>query len=63
MAAAFGPRPVVVSMWDFKTSEYASLLGGEAFEPVEANPMLRFAAPRATPTSLMPKASRWNATP
>jgi pyruvate,water dikinase len=42
IAAAFYPRPVVVRMSDFKTNEYASLLGGAGFEPVEANPMLGF---------------------
>ena len=42
IAAAFYPRPVIVRLSDFKTNEYASLLGGLAFEPVEANPMLGF---------------------
>jgi len=42
IAAAFYPKPVVVRMSDFKTNEYASLIGGKAFEPVEANPMLGF---------------------
>jgi pyruvate,water dikinase len=42
IAAAFWPKPVVVRMSDFKTNEYASLLGGEDFEPREANPMLGF---------------------
>jgi len=42
IAAAFHPRPVVVRMSDFKTNEYASLLGGSAFEPHEENPMLGF---------------------
>jgi pyruvate,water dikinase len=42
IAAAFWPKPVVVRMSDFKTNEYASLLGGEAFEPAENNPMLGF---------------------
>jgi pyruvate,water dikinase len=42
IAAAFHPRPVIVRMSDFKTNEYASLLGGAAFEPAEANPMLGF---------------------
>ncbi|HEU5003331.1 MAG TPA: phosphoenolpyruvate synthase [Actinomycetota bacterium] len=42
IAAAFWPRPVVVRMSDFKTNEYASLLGGAAFEPTEDNPMLGF---------------------
>jgi pyruvate,water dikinase len=42
IAAAFWPKPVVVRMSDFKTNEYASLLGGKDFEPQEANPMLGF---------------------
>ncbi len=42
IAAAFWPKPVVVRMSDFKTNEYASLVGGAAFEPAEANPMLGF---------------------
>jgi pyruvate,water dikinase len=42
IAAAFHPRPVVVRMSDFKSNEYASLLGGVDFEPVEANPMIGF---------------------
>ncbi len=42
IAAAFWPKPVVVRMSDFKTNEYASLLGGADFEPDEANPMIGF---------------------
>ncbi|MDD3071598.1 MAG: phosphoenolpyruvate synthase [Methanoculleus horonobensis] len=42
IAAAFYPNPVVVRTSDFKTNEYASLLGGAYFEPAEANPMLGF---------------------
>lgn len=42
IAAAFYPKPVVIRMSDFKTNEYASLLGGADFEPEEANPMLGF---------------------
>ncbi|GAB6987675.1 phosphoenolpyruvate synthase [Nocardioides pyridinolyticus] len=42
IAAAFHPKPVVVRMSDFKTNEYAGLLGGAAFEPHEENPMLGF---------------------
>ena len=42
IAAAFWPKPVVVRMSDFKTNEYASLIGGAAFEPSESNPMLGF---------------------
>ncbi|MCM1983230.1 phosphoenolpyruvate synthase [Lyngbya confervoides] len=40
LAAAFYPKPVVVRMSDFKSNEYANLLGGQAFEPQEENPML-----------------------
>lgn len=42
IAAAFWPKPVIVRLSDFKTNEYAQLLGGAAFEPKEANPMLGF---------------------
>ena len=42
IAAAFYPKPVVVRMSDFKTNEYASLIGGEYFEPEEDNPMIGF---------------------
>jgi pyruvate,water dikinase len=42
IAAAFYPKPVIVRMSDFKTNEYASLMGGSFFEPAEANPMLGF---------------------
>jgi pyruvate,water dikinase len=40
IASAFYPNPVVVRMSDFKTNEYANLLGGKQFEPKEENPML-----------------------
>jgi len=42
IAAAFYPRPVIVRLSDFKTNEYAKLLGGADFEPREENPMLGF---------------------
>ncbi len=42
IAAAFWPKPVVVRLSDFKSNEYASLLGGADFEPREENPMLGF---------------------
>ena len=42
IAAAFFPKPVIVRLSDFKTNEYASLLGGRWFEPQEANPMIGF---------------------
>jgi pyruvate, water dikinase len=40
IAAAFWPKPVILRFSDFKTNEYAHLLGGELFEPHEENPML-----------------------
>ena len=42
IAAAFWPKPVVVRMSDFKSNEYAALIGGRDFEPTEANPMIGF---------------------
>jgi pyruvate,water dikinase len=42
IGAAFYPRPVIVRLSDFKTNEYAKLVGGEGFEPREENPMLGF---------------------
>jgi pyruvate,water dikinase len=42
IAAAFYPKPVIVRMSDFKTNEYASLIGGVSFEPKEENPMIGF---------------------
>jgi pyruvate, water dikinase len=40
IAAAFYPKPVIVRLSDFKSNEYANLLGGNDFEPIEANPMI-----------------------
>ena len=42
LAAPYYPHPAIVRLSDFKTNEYAGLLGGSAFEPVEENPMLGF---------------------
>ena len=42
IAAAFYPRPVIVRLSDFKSNEYAALLGGRDFEPFEENPMIGF---------------------
>lgn len=42
IAAAFYPRPVIARLSDFKTNEYARLIGGKQFEPVEENPMIGF---------------------
>jgi pyruvate,water dikinase len=42
IAAAVYPKPVIVRMSDFKSNEYAALIGGEGFEPEEENPMIGF---------------------
>lgn len=42
LAAAFYPKDVIVRLSDFKTNEYANLIGGQAYEPREENPMLGF---------------------
>ncbi len=42
IAAAFAPEPVIVRMSDFKSNEYANLIGGDKYEPAEENPMLGF---------------------
>ncbi|MBX7103961.1 MAG: phosphoenolpyruvate synthase, partial [Gemmataceae bacterium] len=42
IAAAFYPKDVIMRLSDFKTNEYAGLLGGKPFEPVEENPMIGF---------------------
>jgi pyruvate, water dikinase len=42
IAAAFAPQPVIVRLSDFKSNEYANLIGGRAYEPHEENPMLGF---------------------
>jgi pyruvate,water dikinase len=42
LAAAFAPHPVIVRMSDFKSNEYAKLIGGEVFEPDEENPMIGY---------------------
>jgi pyruvate,water dikinase len=42
IAAAFYPKPVIVRLSDFKSNEYAALIGGDAYEPHEENPMIGF---------------------
>ena len=42
IAAAFYPNDVIVRMSDFKSNEYANLIGGNQFEPIESNPMIGF---------------------
>ncbi len=42
IAGAFYPKPVIIRLSDFKSNEYAQLLGGDVFEPIESNPMIGF---------------------
>jgi pyruvate,water dikinase len=42
LAAAFWPKPIIVRLSDFKSNEYANLVGGRQYEPTEENPMLGF---------------------
>ena len=42
LAASFAPHPVIVRLSDFKSNEYANMIGGELFEPDEENPMIGF---------------------
>ncbi|MEM7565334.1 MAG: phosphoenolpyruvate synthase, partial [Pseudomonadota bacterium] len=42
LACAFAPHPVIVRLSDFKSNEYANMLGGDLFEPEEENPMIGF---------------------
>jgi pyruvate,water dikinase len=42
LAAAYAPKPVIVRMSDFKSNEYANLIGGDRYEPEEENPMIGF---------------------
>ena len=42
LAAAFAPEPVIVRMSDFKSNEYANLVGGELYEPHEEKPMIGY---------------------
>jgi pyruvate,water dikinase len=42
IAAAFAPEPVIIRLSDFKSNEYANLVGGPAFEPSEENPMIGY---------------------
>jgi len=55
IAAAFYPRPVIVRLSDFKSNEYASLIGGSNFEPEEENPMIGFRGASRYPSSMFSK--------
>jgi len=52
IAAAFHPRPVIVRLSDFKSNEYATLLGGQLFEPEEENPMIGFRGASRYPSNV-----------
>jgi pyruvate,water dikinase len=52
IGAAFYPKPVIVRLSDFKSNEYAQLLGGERFEPKEENPMIGFRGAFRYPSKL-----------
>ena len=55
IAAAFAPQPVIVRLSDFKSNEYANLIGGRQYEPHEENPMLGFrGASRYTDPAFQP---------
>ena len=61
IAAAFAPHPVIVRMSDFKSNEYASLLGGDRYEPHEENPMIGYRGLPGISLKISPTVSRWNA--
>lgn len=63
IAAAFHPRPVILRFSDFKSNEYARLLGGSAFEPAEENPMIGWRGRRATTRRPSAPPSAWSARP
>ena len=63
IAAAFYPKDVIVRLSDFKTNEYAGLLGGEGFEPKEENPMIGFRGASRYYDRATAKASFSNAEP
>jgi pyruvate,water dikinase len=62
IAAAFAPSPVIVRLSDFKSNEYANLIGGDQYEPKEENPCSAFVAPHAC-FRASGTASSWNAAP
>ena len=56
-------QDVIVRLSDFKSNEYADLLGGRRYEPTEENPMLGFRGARATTTRAIATASPWSVRP
>jgi pyruvate,water dikinase len=63
IAAAFYPNDVIIRMSDFKTNEYANLVGGQPYEPTEEIPMIGFRGASRYTTSATVTASRGNAEP
>jgi pyruvate, water dikinase len=63
IAASFYPRPVIVRLSDFKSNEYANLIGGTQFEPGEENPMLGFRGPPDITVKSIATASSLNVKP
>ncbi len=63
IAAAWWPKPVIVRVSDFKTNEYAKLVGGKAFEAPEENPVIGWRVPDATTARGIGRASALNAVP
>ena len=61
IAAAFYPKDVIVRLSDFKTNEYANLIGGRRYEPPRRTRCSASAAPRATTTRAIGTALPWNA--
>ena len=61
IGAAFYPRPVIVRFSDFKTNEYATLLGGELYEPKEENPMIGWRGASRITIRNLSRRSCWNA--
>ncbi len=63
IGAAFWPNDVIVRMSDFKSNEYANLIGGSFFENEEENPMIGFRGRPAITTSAIARPLPWNAKP
>ncbi len=60
LGAAFYPKRVIVRLSDFKSNEYANLVGGERYEPDEENPMLASVARDAMFPTASATVSRWS---
>ena len=63
IAAAFYPKDVILRLSDFKTNEYANLVGGSRYEPKEENPMIGFRGASRYYNPRTKQASCWNASP